>query len=80
MKAQVDKNRSERSFQPGEMVFMKLQPYDQASVANRYNKKLSFKYYVPLRVLEKIGKVAYKLDLPVTSKIHPVLHVSQLKK
>lgn len=80
MKAQADKKRSERSFQPRDMVYMKLQPYVQSSLAVRTNKKLSFRFYGPFWVLERIGEVAYKLDLPESSRIHPVLHVSQLKK
>lgn len=59
---------------------MKLQPYAQTSVAKRANHKLSFKYFGPYEILARVGKVAYKLRLPDNSQVHPVLHVSQLKK
>jgi hypothetical protein len=50
------------------------------SVASRSNNKLSFKYFGPYLILERIDKVAYKLQLPDNSKIHSVVHVSELKK
>jgi hypothetical protein len=80
MKNQADKKRSERAFNVGDRVFLKLQPYVQSSVAPRAHHKLLFKYYGPYEVLERIGEVAYRLKLPETSRIHPVIHVSQLKK
>ena len=80
MKNQADKKRSDRVFQVGDYVFLKLQPYIQSSVAPRAHHKLLFKYYGPFQVLERIGDVAYRLLLPPGSRIHPVIHVSQLKK
>jgi len=80
MKQQADKKRTERSFMVGEKVWLKLQPYVQTSVTPRANHKLSFRYFGPYEVESKIDVVAYKLKLPPTSAVHPVFHVSLLKK
>jgi hypothetical protein len=62
------------------MVFLKVQPYVQTSVARRSSQKLSFRYFGPYRVLSRVGTMAYKLDLLASSSVHPIFHVSQLKK
>lgn len=79
MKKQADKRRSERTFVVGDMVFLKLQPSVQSSVSHRSSNKLCFLLFWPFKILQRIGAVAYKLELPQPAAIHDVFHVSQLK-
>ena len=48
--------------------------------STKKDNKLSLKYYGPYKVLQNIGSMAYKLELPTSSLVHPFFHVSYLKK
>lgn len=80
MKSLEDRHHKDVSFLVGEKVYLKLQPYRQQSLARRTYEKLASRYYRPYEILQKVGSVAYHLQLPESAKIHLVFHVSQLKK
>jgi hypothetical protein len=81
MKQKVDQHRREREFEVGNWVFLRLQPYKKMSLKQqKKDNKLAPKYYGPYKVLQRIGSMAYKLELPPSSCVHPVFHVSFLKR
>jgi hypothetical protein len=74
------RQRIERSFEVGDLVFLRLQPYRQSSLKRSKAEKLKPRFYGPYMITRRVGEVAYELELPKGSRIHNIFHVSCLKK
>ncbi|GJR32486.1 putative reverse transcriptase domain-containing protein [Tanacetum coccineum] len=72
--------RKPLEFQVGDRVMLKVSPRKGVI---RFGKqgKLNPRYIGPFKILERIGLVAYKLELPEElSNVHSTFHISNLKK
>ncbi|GJV66651.1 putative reverse transcriptase domain-containing protein [Tanacetum coccineum] len=79
-KSYADRKRKPMEFEVGDRVMLKVSPWKGVI---RFGKrgKLNPRYVGPFRVLAKVGKVAYRLELPQElSRVHHTFHVSNLKK
>jgi hypothetical protein len=79
-KVQADKHRVEHTFEVGDLVYLRLQPYRHASIKISGAENLQPHFFGHYRINRRVGVMAYELELPQGSKIHNVFHVSCLKK
>jgi hypothetical protein len=73
----ADKRRHEVELDVGQKVLLSTINFKLAHPGTR---KLLPNWVQPLKITERIGKVAYKLELPPYHKMHNVFHVQLLKK
>lgn len=64
----------------GDWAYLKLRLYKQGTLAKHFNAKLAPRFVGPFQVEARVGNVANRLALPENARIHPVFHVSQLRK
>ncbi|GJS07986.1 putative reverse transcriptase domain-containing protein [Tanacetum coccineum] len=79
-KSYVDKRRKPLEFSVGDYVLLKVSPWKGVV---RFGKKgkLAPRFVGPFEIIEKVGPVAYRLDLPEElNGVHDTFHVSNLKK
>lgn len=62
---------------PEEMAYLKL--HHGYRLPENFSRKLSKQRIGPFKILERVGRLAYKLELPVHWKIHPVVSIAQLE-
>jgi hypothetical protein len=75
-KAYYDRGRRDIEFRPGQQVLLKT---TNIHFAQGKGRKLLPKWIGPYPVLSKVGRLAYRLDLPPHLRMHPVFHVSLLR-
>ena len=78
-KSQADLKRTQKEFQVGKHVFIKVKP-KKSSLKLGSCAKIAPRYYWNFKILSRVGTVAYQLDLPSNFKVHNVFHISVLKR
>src|ERR1043166_295006 len=79
-KSYADNRRKPLVFNVGDKVLLKVSPW-RGTVRFGRKGKLAPRYIGPYTINQRIGPVAFRLDLPTElSNIHDVFHVSNLKK
>jgi hypothetical protein len=79
-KSYADRQRRDLEFAVGDKEFLKLTPRRSFGKFKR-DRKLQPRFIRPFSIVQRIGKVAYRLTLPTELQgIHNVFHVSQLRK
>ncbi|XP_027109547.1 uncharacterized protein [Coffea arabica] len=79
-KSFADNRRNDLEFAVGDLVFLKITPLKASLMSGKW-KKLQQRFVGLYKIIQRVGSVAYKLELPPSlSRIHNIFHVSILKK
>ncbi|GJT81532.1 putative reverse transcriptase domain-containing protein [Tanacetum coccineum] len=79
-KSYADRKRKLMEFEIRDRVMLKVSPWKGVIHFGKRG-KMNPRYVRPFKVLAKVGKVAYRLELPQElSRVHHTFHVSNLKK
>ena len=79
-KSYADSKRKETAYEVGDRFYLRVSPLRGVNCFG-VKGKLAPRFVGPCKVLDRMGEVAYKLELPEgLSGVHDVFHVSQLKK
>src|SRR5260370_14342105 len=74
---EANKHRRDIKYNVGDLVFISTEHMNpKGSTSN----KLMYKYIGPYRIIRRISDVTYEIQLPKSSKLHPVFYVNRLRK
>ena len=76
MAGYYDANHQLREYAVGDRVLLRAKDFPAFGV----HQKIGPQRVGPFRITERIGKLAYKLDLPANIRIHPVINVAKLER
>ena len=76
-KLRYDKRHKQMEFEIGDRAYLRL--HHGYTLPEAKNRKLSNQRVGPFKITRRVGKLAYKLKLPPTMRIYPVVLIAQLK-
>jgi len=75
---QYDANKRDVTFEIGDLVYLDGEHIRKES--DRSTNKLQQRFLGPYKIVDRPSPLNYKLDLPPKSRLHPVFHVSKLRR
>ncbi|GFG11394.1 hypothetical protein IFM61392_06891 [Aspergillus lentulus] len=78
MKRQYDKSHQPLVSHPGDKILLRL--HQGYNIPRALSPKYSDQHAGPFKVLQRVGPLAYNIDIPSTWKIHPVVSIAHLEQ
>jgi Chromo (CHRromatin Organisation MOdifier) domain len=79
MKDMYDRKHTELHFDVGSYVYLKLHKGYNIPETMLLGPKLSRQRTGPFKILERVGRLAYRLEIPEHWRIHPVISIAHLE-